>query len=380
MIISYLIRKEFIQIRRNAFLPRMIVMFPILMMCVIPWVTNLEVKNISILVVDKDHSALSQRLVHKIEASRYFIFKGMPATYTDAMKEVERSRADVVAVIPQHYGRDMAEGRLPEVFIAANSVNGTKGGMGSSYLASIIADHAAASSIETRCTTSPAGIRTVRTPSPYSNATFSILNLYNIHQDYKVFMIPALMAILIVLMCGFMPALNIVGEKETGTIEQINVTPVSKGAFILAKLIPYWIIGMMVMTVCFLLSWLIYGIVPAGSILTIYFLAMLLAFTFSGMGLLISNYSDAMQQAMFVMWFVMVCMILLSGLFTPVQSMPHWAQILTIVNPMKYFIDAMRTVFVRGGTLLSVLPQVGALVAFTVIMNIWAVISYRKNR
>ena len=192
-------------------------------------------------------------------------------------------------------------------------------------------------------------------------------------------MIPALMAILMMMMCGFLPALNIVGEKESGTIEAINVTPVSRCSFILAKLIPYWLIGMVVMTVCFVLAWLVYGITSAGSLWLVYLLAILLALIFSGFGLVVSNHNDTMQQAVFVMWFFVVCLILLSGLFTPVRSMPHWAYLTTYVNPMHYFIDAVRTVFVRGGDFSGISHQVLVLAIFAVVMNTWAVLSYRKT-
>jgi ABC-2 type transport system permease protein len=286
----------------------------------------------------------------------------MVPTYSEGLKRVEKSDADIIAVIPSHYERDLINGKSPQVFIAANAVNGTKGGIGSGYLSNIVLQNI-----------SEYQMSTVRSP-------ISTLDLFNPHKDYKLYMIPALMAILIVLICGFMPALNIVGEKEAGTIEQINVTPVSKWSFILAKLIPYWIIAMFVMTVCFLLSWLVYDITPSGNIALLYLLAMLLALIFSGMGLIVSNYSDAMQQAMFVMWFIMVCMILLSGMFTPVNSMPDWAQDLTLLNPMRYFIDAMRNVFVRGGGLSSIYLQTAALSGFAIIMDVWAVVSYKKNR
>lgn len=181
------------------------------------------------------------------------------------------------------------------------------------------------------------------------------------------------------LLCGFLPALNIVGEKEAGTIEQINVTPVSKTTFILSKLIPYWIIGMIVLTICFLLSWLVYGIMPAGSLMLLYLTSILLAFNFSGFGLLVSNFSDTMQQAIFVMWFFVVCMMLLSGLFTPVSSMPDWAQTLTLANPVRYYVDAMRAVFIRGGSIESIYPQLMAITIFAAMFDMAAVISYKKK-
>ncbi len=367
MILKYLIRKEFLQIRRNPFLPRLIFIFPILIMCVMPWVMNMEIKNIVVDVVDHDHSTLSARLVHRIEASDYFIFHGQKEGYRAALADVERSEADVIVEIPQHFERDTRRGEHPQILVAANAVNGTKGMMGTQYMNSIVSQHLAENNPNT-----------VQMQSTASK-TISTLYLYNKHLNYKLFMIPSLMAILIMLMCGFLPALNIVGEKENGTIEAINVTPVSKVDFILAKLIPYWLIALVVMTICFVLAWAVYGITSAGNLGLVYLLAILLSLVFSGLGLAISNYSETMQQAVFVMWFVVVCLMLLSGLFTPVRSMPHWAYLTTYVNPMHYFIDAIRTVFVRGGDFYSIAHQLLALVIIAVLMNVWAIASYRKN-
>ncbi|MBQ2588430.1 MAG: ABC transporter permease [Prevotella sp.] len=334
-------------------------------MCVMPWVMNQEVKNIRVCVVDNDRSTMSQRLVHSIEQSNYFIFSGQQPSYDAALKEIEKSRTDIVLVIPPNFSRDLTLSNgggntSPTVLIAANAVNGTKGGIGSSYLSQIVTAN-------------------VNPEIAAIQSKVSTLFLYNKHLNYKVFMIPALLAIVMMLMCGFLPALNIVSEKETGTIEQINVTPVSKWAFILAKLIPYWLIGLFIVTVCLLLAWAVYGITCQGPLWLVYLLAMLLALFFSSLGLLISNYSDTMQQAIFVMWFFVVCLMLLSGLFTPTRSMPDWSYATTYVNPMHYFIDAVRTVFVRGGGFSGIAHQVLALTCFALFMGSWAVVSYKKN-
>ena len=343
--IKYLLQKEFLQIRRNSFMPKIIFIFPIMVMCVMPWVMNQEVKNIRVDVVDIDHTSHSQQLVHQIEASNNFIFNGQKATYQEAMKDIETSKADIILEI-----------RDGKYLIAANAVNGTKGSIGSAYLSQIVSGNL----------------------SPLTSH-LSPLVLYNKLQSYKVFMIPALMGILMMMLCGFLPALNIVGEKEKGTIEQINVTPVSKWSFILAKLIPYWIIGLVVLTLCLVLSWLVYGITCQGPLWLVYLLAILLALFFSSFGLIVSNYSDTMQQAMLVMWFFVVCLMLLSGLFTPVRSMPDWAYLTTYINPMHYFADAIRTVFVRGGGLQAIAHQVLALFCIAFAMAVWAVQSYKKN-
>jgi len=325
-----------------------------------PWVMNMEVKNIVVDVVDNDRSTLSQQLVHEIEANKYFIFHGQQPTYAQALKNIENSKADIVVVIPQNYSRDLSSGRVPQVLIAANAVNGTKGAMGSSYLSQIVSANALPSvtAIKSKVDT---------------------LYLYNKHLDFKLFMIPALFAMIMMLMTGFLPTLNIVGEKEKGTIEQINVTPVSKWIFILSKLIPYWMIAIFIVTVCLLLAWLLYGIFPVGNVALIYLLSMLLALFFSSFGLIISNYSDTMQQAIFVMWFFVVILLLLSGLYTPTRSMPSFTYLSTYINPVSYFIEAMRTVFIRGGDFDSIIHQVLALSGIGLVMGTWAVMSYKKN-
>ena len=366
MMIKYLIQKEFLQIRRNAFLPKLIIMFPIVIMCVMPWVMQMEVKNIVVDVVDIDHTVESQRLVQQIAASNYFIFGGQKATYAEAMKDIEKGRADVILEI-----------RDGKYLIAANAVNGTKGSMGSAYLSQII--RTAPQPLPVRKGSGYSQGQQVSAPSLTGRAGGGSLLLYNKGQNYKLFMIPALFAIVMMLMTGFLPTLNIVGEKEAGTIEQMNVTPVSKWSFILAKLIPYWLIALFVITVCLLLAWLVYGITPAGPVWLIYVLSMLLALFFSSFGLIVSNYSETMQQAVFVMWFFVVSIMLLSGLFTPTRSMPQWAYLTTYINPMHYFIDAIRTVFIRGGGLHETFHQVLALVGIGTLMGCWAVQSYKKN-
>ena len=360
MVLKYLLQKEWLQIRRNSFLPRLILTYPIMLMCVMPWVMNMEVKNIAVTVVDNDHSARSQQLVHTIAANRYFRFMGEASSYDAALRNVEQSRVDGVVVIPQGFAKDLQQGYTPHVLVAANAVNGTKGAIGSLYLSQVI-------------------VQAVVPEAQAIREQFHSYILYNRSQNFKLFMIPALFGIVMMLMTGYLPTLNIVAEKEKGTIEQMNVTPVSRRSFILSKLIPYWLIALLATTMCLLVAWLLYGIVPVGNIAWVYLLVMLLAFFFSSLGLVISNRSDTMQQAIFVMWFFVMNILLLSGLFTPTRSMPAAAYLTTYVNPMSYFIDAMRTVFVRGGNFSSIFHQVVALAVIDSLMGFWAVMSYKKN-
>ena len=217
--IKFLIQKEFLQIRRNAFLPRLIIMFPVVIMCVMPWVMQMEVKNIRVDVVDIDHSVESQRMVRRIAASNYFIFNGQRATYAEAMKDIEKGRADIIL--------EIRDGRY---LIAANAVNGTKGAIGSSYLNQIVASSAIGVS------SSAAG---VSTPLSVGEGA-GVRLLYNPHQDYKLFMIPALLAIVMMLMTGFLPTLNIVGEKEAQTHPLLADSPLRRNRLPPAGLARLW--------------------------------------------------------------------------------------------------------------------------------------------
>lgn len=371
--IKFLLEKEFKQIFRNRFLPRMIVLYPCVMMLVLPWAASLEIKNINLSVVDNSHSTYSRQLIEKAVSSGYFRLTNTSSSYSQAMGSIESGESDIVMEIPAGFEKDLIKEGSTRLLIAANTVNGTKGGLGSSYLSTIVLDFA--NDIRSKSVASKS------TPTPLSVPKINIVtqHKYNPHLDYKKFMVPALMVILLTVLCGSLPSQNIVTEKEKGTIEQMNVTPVSRLTFILAKLIPYWIIGFVVLTTCFIIAMLVYGLAPVGNLATIYFFAILYVLTISGFGLVVSNYSDTLQQAMFVMFFFLMILILLSGLFTPINSMPQWAQNITIFNPLKYFIQVMRLVYLKGSGIMELSSQLIALTSFAIVLNCWAVISYRKK-
>ena len=369
--LKYLIEKEFKQIRRNPFLPRLILFMPCLTMLILPWAASMEIRNINLAVVDNDRSPYSERLVGKASASAYFNLVDVASSYEEAMQGIESGRTDIILEIPEKFEHRLVTEGAAQVLVAANAVNGTKGGLGSSYLTAIVNDFSADLRNETAAQSRISAAPAVRITPQYK---------FNPHLNYQVYMVPALMVMLLTIVCGFMPALNIVSEKEIGTIEQINVSPVGKFQFILAKLIPYWVIGFVVLSISFVLAWLVYGLVPAGNLLTIYAVMALYVLTVSGLGLLVSNTSDTMQQAMFVMFFFMIVLILMSGLFTPISSMPGWAQKITLFNPLRYFIQIMRMIYLKGSGFADLLTQFSALAVFTVTINLWAVLSYRKNR
>lgn len=370
MIIKFLIEKEFKQIFRNKFLVWLFILLPTFMILMMPQAANQEIKGLKLSVIDNDRSPLSERLIQKLAASEYFTLTDYSVSYEDALHSVEAGNADIILEIKDDFEKDLMTKNISNVMISANAVNGVKAGLGSSYLSNIINDYITDISEESG------------TNYPTLNGEkFHIAQYYrfNPHLDYKVFMVPAMMVMMLTLLSGFLPALNITGEKERGTIEQINVTPVDKFSFILSKLIPYWCIGFLVITYSMLLARLAYGLVPAGNLLVIYLFAFIYILVVSGMGLIISNYSGTMQQALFAMFFFLIIFILMSGLFTPIASMPEWAQTLTRLNPLRYFIEVMRMVYLKGSSFGELKPYFHALCIYAAAMGVWAIFSYKKT-
>ncbi len=367
MTLKYLIQKEFKQFFRNSFLPRLIIMLPVAMILVFPWAATQDVSNVRVAFVDHDHSPESRRLIEKTIGGGYFIGQANCQSYDEALQLVQQGDADIIMQIEHDFARNLHRNEPSRVMIAANAVNGTKGSLGSAYLQQIISSFA--------------GEIQVEDGSAQMVSALSLSERYAFNQmlDYKRFMIPALTCMLLIMLTGFLPALNIVTEKERGTIEQINVTPVTRGEFILSKLIPYWIMGLVVLTLALVLAWITYDFAPKGSLVSLYVFALVFISVISGFGLLVSNFSDTMQQAMFVMFFFVLVFMLMSGLFTPVTSMPDWAQALSRVNPPRYFIEAMRMIFLKGSAVKDLMPNMYYLLAFSLVFNTLAILTYKKS-
>jgi ABC-2 type transport system permease protein len=360
--LRYLLEKEFKQIKRDRFLPKIIFIMPVLQLAILPFAANFEMRNIHISIVDNDRSVCSQRLTEKILSSGYFKLTDLSPGYEEGLASIEKDAADILLEIPADFEKNLGKEGKTQVLIAANAINGTKGGLGSSYLSSIIQDFNSERGY---------GVRMA------GGVTYK--NLYNPHLNYKNYMVPGIMVFLLTLIGGFLSALNIVSEKEKGTIEQINVTPLSKSLFLLSKLIPFWIIGFILLTIGMLIAWLIYGLIPAGSFGTIYLFAAIYLMAFTGFGLAISSISSNQQQAMFTAFFFIIIFALMSGLFTPVSSMPEWAQKLTLFNPLRYFIDVMRMVYLKGSRLSDLSIHFFVICLFAIFFNALAIIGYRKS-
>lgn len=370
-ILKILLIKEFKQIFRNKTLLPLIFALPLIQLLIIPLAADYEVKNINISIVDNDQSSYSKELTAKILATGYFQLSGYTHSFKEAFKQIELDEADLILEIPQNFEQNLTRNGFEKLFIAVNAINGTKANLGGSYLNSIITDFSQNISTE---------IRSNNENSGYRNIEVTSLNWFNPYLNYKFFMVPGILVILVTMVGAYMCGLNIVKEKEIGTIEQINVSPIKKHHYILGKLIPFWIIGIVVFSIgFFIISWLVYGIIPLGSVFLLYAYLALFLIAILGFGLLISTYSDTQQQAMSISFFFVMIFILMSGLFTSIDAMPDWAQKIAYINPVTYFIEVMRMVVLKGSGLANISRHIFIMIGFAVLFNTWAILNYRKT-
>lgn len=368
----FLLEKEFRQIMRNKGIVRMLVIAPVIQLILLPLAADYSVKNISIAVVDNDHSTASQRLIGKITSSGYFKLTGYTGSYNAALSMVEQEKADLVLQIPAHFERDLVRENSQKLYIAIDAIEGTKANLGGAYLNSIITDF----NEEIRVDWHTAGTATVSDAPQISVATS---NWYNPFMNFHLYIVPAILVTLVTAMAAMQTAFNIVQEKENGTIEQINVTPIKKYVFITGKMIPFLVLGIIIFTLGLIVSWIFYGVVSAGSLWVLYLSLVDYLFAMLGLGLLLATYSGTQQQAMSLSFFFINIFNMMSGAFTAVDSMPGWAQAIVSTFPPYHFIRIMRMVVLKSSSIPDILPNLGAMFAIGVVLNVWAIANYRKT-
>lgn len=368
--LKFLLQKEFRQIFRDPGILRIIFIMPLIQLIVLPFAADYEVKNIDLSLVDQDQSESSRLLENKFGSSGYFRITHTGTAYEEGLESVSDNEADIIINIPPDFEKDLIRGGESTVYVAANAIDGIKAGLGVSYARRIIADF-------------NGEFRTRLVPYtrvlPRSNIVVQSANWYNPDINYQLFMVPGILVVLVTLVGSFLAALNIVKEKENGTIEQINVSPIKKHQFLLGKLIPFWVLGLIILAIGLVVSWLIHGIIPVGSYLLIFIFAAIYLVAVLGIGLLVSTFAETQQQATFIAFFFLMVFILLSGLYTPVDSMPDWAKVISWLNPVTHFVEVIRGIVIKGSGLADILPQMATIFVFGLVYNTLAVINYRKT-
>jgi len=369
--IGYIIRKEFKQIFRNKGMLPVIFILPILQLVILSNAATYEIKNIEFGYVDADQSSSSRALISAFEASNYFNVTQRLNSDKEAAQAMLRGEISVYLSIPTNFERNLRIDKSNQLGVFIDAIDGSAAGVINVYTNQIIQKFNKEIAVE---------FMQVSDKMTIPNNIDSIpLFWYNQTLNYKTFMVPGILVLLVTMITLFLSGMNIVREKEIGTLEQINVTPIKKHHFIIGKLFPFWILGMGLLTIGLILAKVIFNTPMLGSFFLLYGYTAIYITVILGIGLFISNYTDTQQQAMFIAWFFIVIFILMSGLFTPIESMPKWAQFLTEFNPIKYFVEVIRMLMLKGSGVKELFPLAIKTLAYALIMNALAVWSYKKT-
>jgi ABC-2 type transport system permease protein len=372
--VFFLVRKEFLQIFRDRTTVFQIFMIPVVQLLVLANAATFDVKQVAMLVVDEDRTTVSTGLLQRLEAGRQFKvvrYEGSDAGVDQALLD---RQVTAVLHIPRHFEEDLVRRRRAPVQLVLNAEEGATAGIVQSYANAILASYAAELD-----RTLPAARRGSSATPRVSSLDLRTQRWFNPTRNYKHWMVPALMVSLTTIIGLLLTAQNITRENELGTLEQLNVTPMTKVQFIAAKLIPFWLLSLLILSIGLAIGKLVFGIPMRGNLLLVYLAAAVYLIVVLGLGLWISTITRTQQQAMFVAFFVILIFLLMSGLFTPVDSMPAWAQGVAEMNPVKHFVAIMRAVLVRGAGLETVGRPILGLGAAGAAVLALAVMRYRKS-
>lgn len=402
--LGILLRKEFLQIFRNRGMLPILFGMPFIQLMILAFAVTYEVRDTPVSLVDDDRSWVSERLVDRLEASGYFRIVSRPGSMDLAGEDIRYARSKMILHVPRDFERDLRTTSTGRLQIVLNAEDGAAAGVIQAYVMQVIAAVNREIQVEylpvTAATATDGTAADLSAPaigagaglgsSPVAGISVGSAPVaggirivprhwYNPALDYQTFMVPGILVLLVTLIGTFLSSMNVVREKEIGTIEQLNVTPIRKQDFLVAKLLPFWIIALVELAFGLVVARFVFGIPMLGSLPLLFALAGVYLLVMLGIGLWISTITDTQQQAMFVAWFIMVVCIMMSGLFTPIDSMPVWAQKVTLLNPIAYFIEIMRRVLLKGAGLADVKMQAGALVVYAAVMLTLAVRQYHKT-
>ena len=378
--LRFLLRKEFLQIFRDRVIVRLLFLIPLVQLLILANAATFEVKSSRLYVVDHDHSTMSRGLVDRLAASGRFIPTDASQSLALANDAMLGREVDAIIVVPDGFERDIVRDRRAPVQFVLNAEDGAAAGVTQSYASRILASYSTELGAEVSPTLASIGARA----EPPPRRGYAVIDVrqrgwYNAELDYLDFMVPGILVVLVTMIGTLLTAMNIVREKEAGTLDQLNVTPVTRPTFIAAKLIPLWSLALIDLALGLALAHFVFDVPMRGSLLIVFLAAAIYLVGALGIGLWISTVAETQQQAMFVTFSIMLVYILMSGLFTPVSGMPEWAQWIAQVSPITHFVRLMRAVLLKGAGLADVARQLVILAGIGVVVLTLAVRQYRKR-
>ena len=368
-IVLFIVRKEIFQVLRDRIMLVQIFIPPLIQLLIVAQAMTFEVKNTDLAIIDLDQSTASEQLIEDILASRRFTVIQSTADGHRADQALLTRKVSAVLRIPDGFHHDLTRGQPASLQVVMNAEDGAAAGIIQAYLSQIVGGFSADQRPPT----------TMRAAGPTRQVAIQTRTLYNPEGEYLPYMSIGLLAALVTLVSVLITSQNIAREREIGTLEQLNVTPITKSEFIAGKLLPFLGLGFVELTLGLMIIRWGFGVAFEGSLLVVYAGAFAYLLAALGLGLLISTLVATQQQAQFISFFALVTMFFLGGIFTPIQSMPGWAQQIATANPIMHFVDVLRTVLMKGGGWGDVWGAMIAMLVFATIVLTLALLRYRKT-
>jgi ABC-2 type transport system permease protein len=365
--LGHIILKEFLELRQDPRLFGIVIIAPIVQLTMLGYAATTDVRNVPLVVVDQDRSSESRELVNRFDASPSFdVIDGLTST-DDVDGYLNTGKAWMALDIPNGYGEQIRAGRATTVQVVADGTDANSTNVALGYASTLVASYA-------RELVSPTG----EPQPPLVSADVRVW--FNPQLESKDFMIPGILALLLLVVTTNLSSMSIVREKELGTLEQLNVTPISRWELIVGKLLPYALIGVIDVLLVTLVALWWFEVPLRGSFLLLFAMSVVYLMTTLGLGLFVSTISATQQQAMMTAsFFFLIPMVFLSGFVFPIENMPTVIQPVTYLIPLRYFLVILRGIFLKGVGLEILWPDALALLAWGVGILVLATLRSSKR-
>ena len=371
--ILFLAQAEVLHIVRDRILLAQTLLVPMVQLIILSNAATFEIRNTPIQIVDFDRTSASRGVVNRLAANGHFQI----VDTTPSLARVEERLLDgsitMAVVIPRDFEQSLVKTGLASVQLSVNGEKGSAAGIVQAYATRVLKQYAAGVTRPAQ----PGGPDRLGAAPPRIDVRMR--SRYNPTLNYKYYMVPGILVALMTIIGSLLSAQNIAREKELGTLEQLNVTPITRGQFIIAKLLPFWVLGLIELSLGLLIGTLVFGIPVRGSLPLLYAVAAVYLAVAVGIGLWISALVDTQQQAMFVTFFIVNIYLLMSGLFTPIDSMAPWVQTVTFINPVRHFVAISRAILMKGAGPAEIAEPFLVLIGTAALVLFVAVQQYRKR-
>lgn len=376
-----LARAEVLHVVRDRATLVQIIVMPLIQLLILSNVATFAIKQSPVYVVDADHTSTSRGVVRRLGASGLFNIVGQSASPDSADDAMLAGRVTLIMTIPHDFESSLVRDGSAPIHLDVNAEKGSAAGIVQSYAMQILASYSDELTTEIHPTT-----RTVQGPGPaiapargFGRIETRVQDWYNPTLDYKHYMVPGILVALVTMIGTLLTAQNIAREKEMGTLEQLNVTPITKAEFITAKLLPFWVLGLVDLGLGLIVAGVVFGVPMRGSLLLLFAAAGVYLVVALAIGLWVSTIVETQQQAMFVTFFILMIYLLMSGLLTPIDSMPHWVQLMSELNPVRHFVTIARAILMKGAGLTEIMRPLVILAVYSVVVLALAIRQYSKR-